>query len=191
MVTQTNIPFPVGHGDVTVTTKHNRQVHIRHLVLKDVEMLVEFFYHLSPETRRLRFINVPPSPPKDLITREAERLVALDPLRQAALVGTIQEDGCEHAVGVSRLAIKTDEPEAAEFAIVIRDDYQKEGLGTILFDLLLQIALVRGLKRMVGLTLAENHGIHRLVRQAGLPVTSKTSRGETTLTISLSDSANS
>jgi acetyltransferase len=59
-------------------------------------------------------------------------------------------------------------------------------LGTTLLDLIIQVAMVRGLKELYGLTLAENEGIQRLVRKVGLPVHTRVSHGEMTLTIELS-----
>ena len=68
----------------------------------------------------------------------------------------------------------------------MRDDYQGEGLGRAIFDLLLQVALVCGLKRIFAVTLAENMTMIQLARNAGFDVTRKTTDGETTLTLTLS-----
>jgi acetyltransferase len=54
-----------------------------------------------------------------------------------------------------------------------------------MLDLLLQLALVRGIKRLRGISLADNEGIHRLIQKCGFPVTSHTSHGETTQIIHL------
>lgn len=188
MTTETSVPFPLGHGTVAITTRRGRAVHIRHIVPEDAALLVDLFDRLSLETRRLRFFTPKPDVPDEVIWPEAMRLSNINPLVQAALIGTIQETANEHAVGVARLVREPDDPTTAEVAIVVRDDYQGEGLGTVLFDLLIQVAMVRGLKRLRAISLAENEAVHRLVRKTGLPVTSQTLRGETTMIISLRDS---
>ena len=103
----------------------------------------------------------------------------------AAFIALAREDGKDHAIGVVRLVLDKNDPDTAEFAIVLRDDYQREGLGTIMLDLLLQLALVRGIKRLRGVSLADNEGVHRLIQKCGFPVTSHTSHGETTQIIHL------
>jgi RimJ/RimL family protein N-acetyltransferase len=180
-------PFPLGHGSVTVVTKRGRTVHIRHIAPVDAALLVDLFNRLSPTTRRLRFFSPMIDIPQEQIWSDARRLSAIDPLVDAALIATIPENGQERAVGVARLVRDSGDSTAAEVAIVLRDDYQGEGLGTRLFDLLLQVALVRGLKRLWAISLAENSAFHHLVRNSGLPFTSQTLRGETTTTITLSD----
>jgi acetyltransferase len=187
-------PFPLGHGSVTIATRRGRTVHIRHIAPTDAALLVGLFYQLTPATRRLRFFSPMIDIPEERIWSQAQRLSAIDPQVDAALIATIAEDrqadeGAEpgEAVGVARLVRESSDPTAAEVAIVLRDDFQGEGLGTQLFDLLLQVALVRGLKRLWALSLAENSAFHRLVRNSGLPFTAQTLHGETTTSITLSD----
>jgi RimJ/RimL family protein N-acetyltransferase len=177
--------FPLGHGSVTTTTKRGRAVRVRHILPEDAALLVDLYRKLSPETRRLRFMSAGAPLPDEALWAEAMRRSHIDPLVEAALLATVPEEGAERAVGVARMVRDTVETSQAELAIVLRDDYQAEGLGTALFDLLLQVALVRGLKRLWIVSLAENEGMHRLVRRSGLPFTSQTSRGETTMVIAL------
>jgi RimJ/RimL family protein N-acetyltransferase len=187
MTDDTPPPFPLGYGSVTITTRRGRAVRIRHIVPEDAALLVDLFNHLSPETRRMRFLRPRNDVPNEVFWPEARRFAAIDPLVEAALIGLVSEEDRDHAVGVARLARDADDPNVAEMAIVLRDDYQGEGLGTLLFDLLLQVAMVRGLKRLVAISLAENDAFRRLVRKSGLPFTSQTAYGETTTTITLSD----
>ena len=187
MTTGEQAPFPLGSGSVTVTTRRERAVRIRHIVPEDAALLVDLFNRLSLETRRLRFFTPKPDVPDAVRWPEAVRLSTINPLVQAALIGTVQEGTENHGVGVARLIRDADDPTTAEVAIVVRDDYQGEGLGTVLFDLLIQVAMVRGLKRLRAVSLAENEAVQRLVRHTGLPVTGQALRGETTMIISLAD----
>jgi acetyltransferase len=180
-------PFPLGHGSVTATTRSGRAIQIRHILPEDAVLLVDLYNNLSPETRRLRFMAPTPDLPAEVLWPEAMRLSHINPQVQAALIVLAREDEQDRAVGVARLICDDDDPATAEVAIVLRDDYQREGLGTLLFDLLIQVALVRGLKRLRAVTLAENVAMQRLVRKSGLPFTGSTSYGETTMMIRLSD----
>jgi acetyltransferase len=156
------------------------------MVAEDAALLVDLFNQLSPETRRMRFLRSR-NEVSDAFWPEARRLAGIDPLVGTALIGLITEEGQERAVGVARLARDAADPTTAEIAIALRDDYQGEGLGMLLFQLLVQEAKAQGLKRLVALSLAENDAFRRLVRKSGLPYTSQTANGETMTTITLSE----
>src|SRR5215208_6121897 len=83
------------------------------------------------------------------------------PQRHAALVATIKERGEERAVAVAELAHDPGDPAVAEFAVVVRDDYQHEGLGTMITQLLIQLATLRGVPSLHASVLAENQVVYR------------------------------
>lgn len=176
---------PPGCASVTITSQRGRDVTVRHIRPEDSTLLIELFHLLSSESRRLRFMMLRPDLPDDLIAPHAGRLARIDPAAEVALIALAHEQGREHAIGVARFCQDAGDPSTAEVAIVLRDDYQREGLGTALFDLLIQVALVRGLKRLRAVSLVENVAMHRLIRKIGLPYTSHTSRGETTVLMML------
>jgi acetyltransferase len=152
----------------------------------DAERLIGFYRRLSTETIRMRFFTVPPDLPDDVLWREARRLASIDPQTQAALVATVEEEGEERIVGVARLARSVEDLTTGEPAIVVRDDYQREGLGAFLLDLIVQLAIASGLQRLQALTLLENVAVRHLVNRSGLPVTITSEHGEATVTIELS-----
>lgn len=185
MVEDDTRPFAHGRTSLRATTRSGRAVCLRHLEASDDALLVELYGRLSPETRRLRFMTVPHDVPAELLWREAHRLSDLDPCLAAAIVATIHEDGQERAVAVCRLARDADDSHTAEMAIVIRDDYQRDGLGGLMLDLVIQLAMVGGVSRIRAVSFAENEGLHRLVVRTGLPVHTSTSHGETTQVIDI------
>jgi RimJ/RimL family protein N-acetyltransferase len=178
------VPYPLGHGQVGITTRSGKQVCIRHIVPRDAALLVDLNRKLSPRTKWLRFFT-PVGIPEERLWDEATRLSDLDPLVHAALVGTIRTANGEEAVAVARLIRDEALADTAEVAIVVRDDFQREGIGRVIFDLLVQVALVQGIKRLVAITLPENQGMQKLARGVGLPTTTRIHEGEMTITITL------
>jgi adenylate kinase family enzyme/RimJ/RimL family protein N-acetyltransferase len=178
--------LPLGHGSLTMPTRRGRTVKIRHVEPEDAVLLVDLFNRLSPTSRRMRFFVAKPSLPEGVVPPGVERLAQTDRYEQTALLATTLEDEQERAVGLAQLVFHPEDPEIGQVALVLRDDYQGEGLGRAMFDLLLQVALVRGLKRIIAVTLAENITMIELARNAGFDVTRETSDGETTLTLNLS-----
>lgn len=172
--------FVRGDGAVNLTTRKGRKVRVRHIRPSDAALLIDLFLRLSPETRRFRFFTSVPDVPEDILWREARRYAEFNEQKQAAFVALIREKRQDHAIGVVRMVVDKTDPDAAEMAIVLRDDFQREGLGSQLLDLLIQLALVRGIKKLRAVSLAENEGLHRLVHNAGFPISSHTSHGETT-----------
>ena len=175
---------------VSFTTRLGRDVWIRHVRPADDLLLVDLYRHLSQETRRLRFLMLMPDLPDDVLRPAARRIATIDPAVSAALIATVEEAGRERAVAVAQLSCDGAGAATAEAGMVVRDDYQREGLGSALFDLLVQVAMARGLEGLWGVSLADNVGMHRLIQKVGLPYISRTSQGETTVLIELAQAAN-
>ena len=186
-MTERDSALTPSYQQVTITTRRGRPVEIRHIQASDDALLVDLFHELSEETRRLRFFSPLPDLPDTIVWREARRLADINPHQAAALIALAIEETGQRAIGVARMVLDSGDPTSAEVAIVLRDDYQNEGLGTVLFDLLVQVALVRNVKRLHALSLAENIAVHRLFRRIGMPFTQTTSHGETTTIMTLSD----
>lgn len=180
----TGVPYPLGHGQVGVTTQSGQCVRIRHIVPRDATLLVDLNRRLSPRTKWLRFFSTA-GIPEERLWDEATRLSDLDPAISAALIGTIERDGAEEAVAVARMIREHALGDTAEVAIVVRDDFQREGIGRVIFDLLVQTALVQDIKQLYAITLPENLGMQRLARGVGLPVSVRIQEGEMRITIHL------
>lgn len=75
----------------------------------------------------------------------AARLSQIDYDREMALIALSDAD----IVGVSRIAADP-EGDAAEFALLVRSDWHRRGLGTSLMNAILKYARDRGLKQVWG-----------------------------------------
>lgn len=168
----------------TYVIRDGRQVTIRPIAPDDARLLVDLYYRLSEMTRRLRFHSMRQNVPLEEVEQEAKRLSDLDPANQAALVATIEDEGEERIVAVARLA-RSEDPVEAESAIVVRDDFQRQGLGSHLLKLLVEIARAMNVKRLTAWVMAENLHMLHIVQKSGLDVSAETRYGETFVSVPL------
>ncbi|NJN15228.1 MAG: GNAT family N-acetyltransferase [Oscillochloris sp.] len=154
---------------VPLTTRSGRRLMVRKLRSDDTERLVQLFYALSSESRYRRFFAPLDHVDPQMVHREARRLARIDPECEAALAAVEQTPDGEAIVAVARYKQLEESAEGAEASIVVRDDYQGDGVGGQLFDLLVQMALTTGMRHLILLTHADNQGLIGLVRRTGMP----------------------
>ncbi|MDQ8021718.1 MAG: GNAT family N-acetyltransferase [Moraxellaceae bacterium] len=135
---------------------------LRPLKPEDAELEQEFVRRLSPETKYFRFMNALRELPQSLLAK----LTQIDYDREMAFVATIERNGREFQIGVSRYATNPD-GDSCEFAIVVADEYQHSGLGRQLMALIIESARERGLVTMKGVFLASNERMLRFVEALG------------------------
>lgn len=141
-------------------------VHVRFLTPDDGALLVDLVKRLSPESRYHRF-HVPMEfhSDEDLWARLPPYL-AVDRENHVALVALVQEEGREAAVGVARFARQPGEEEA-ELAVVVRDDWQRLGVGRHLVMQSIEVAQALGIARLSAWVQPNNQQALRLA--AALP----------------------
>ena len=167
-------------AETTYTSPSGRQYTIRDLTEDDVDLMVDLFYHLSPETIYKRFHAPLENLPPGEVHKMANRLAHLDPSDQSALIALHEGE----AIGIARfhrVAGTTD----AESAIVIRDDHHREGLGTHLLVLLRDRALALGLTHLIAMVQAQNHPILKVVQRSGLNCRWRFEQGESYLVVDI------
>lgn len=147
-----------------VTLRDGRKVTLRPIDRSDAGKLIDLHDHLSPESQYFRFFGPKPK----LAPSEAEYLAHVDFHNRFAIVAEISEDNEKHVVGVGRFDIN--EPNVAESAIVVRDDYQGVGLGTALLTRMREVGRGRGLHAFSAEVLAENSRMIDLLVANGLEV---------------------
>lgn len=138
-----------------------RVVVIRAIRPDDVERLRAAHGRLSPLTRYRRFLTSKPY----LSASDAMYFANIDGSDHYALVATFPEhDGDEAApiIAVARFVRSPEDAAAAEFAIVVGDEWQGEGIGRELMGRLVDAAVTRGVGRFEAMMLADNVAIQRL-----------------------------
>jgi GNAT superfamily N-acetyltransferase len=168
-------------------TRSGQEVNLRLIQKEDAALLVDMFHRLSPETKRLRFHLYTTKLPEGRIWQEAVKLSDLDPQRQVAIVATIVEaGGQEHAVGVARFARSAVEDTEAEVAVVVRDDFQRKGLGKHLLMCLADEARRMGITHFSAWVLTDNIRLMKLIKNMELKnVESETRHGERKIRVPL------
>ena len=148
-----------------VTLEDGSKVTIRPIRPDDAPLLQEGFMRLSTDTIYLRFLEVF----RELTDEQAHQFANVDYQKRMALVGSIQEDGEERLVVVARYVTLEKEPNVAEAAIVVRDDFQSRGLGKIAMQRLAKYAQTQGITHLYGGILMRNARILKFIKSSGLP----------------------
>ncbi len=143
-------------------------VQIRAIRPEDEPLWSEMIESLSPATAEYRFFGPVPEITKPMLVRHChidyDREIALVAIREA-------KDGKPKAMlGVAHLTGETTDAEEGEFAIVVRDEYQRKGIGSQLMDTLIQAARDRHVRRIRGHVLAANPGMTRFAEDLGFEV---------------------
>ena len=128
----------------------------------------QLFGRLSPETRYLRFFSPMPLLPEPVV----QLLSCVDYCRQLALLGEFDAPDGGQAVALGSFAAL--EPGTAEIALVVADQWQRQGIGTALASRVLLAAEARGFHRFVGHVLHGNAVIPRLLDRAAFIVSTRT-----------------
>jgi acetyltransferase len=151
-------PYPKEY-ERPVLIKRGRSVLLRPIRPEDEPMHEEMFSTFSTETRRFRFFG-PVKETHEMLARYTQ----IDYDREIAIIAELSEGGRKRMAGVVRL-IADPYNETAEYAIVIGDPWQGQGLGTIMTRYILEIARKRGIKKVVAYVLEDNSGMLHLFKK--------------------------
>ncbi len=138
---------------------------IRPIRPEDAELTQGFVRSLSAETKYFRFMDSV----SELSPVALARLTQIDYTREMALLALTGVDGKEVELGVARYAINPD-GESCEFALVVSDPWQKQGIGHKLMDVLMDVARTKDLKVMEGEVLKTNGPMLKLVEALGFRI---------------------
>ena len=135
------------------------RVLIRPIEPEDKEKLVDGLRRLSDESIRKRFLAAKPR-----FTRaELRYLTEVDGVNHIALVAVLEEDP-DRIAAVARCVRLEPGGDVAEFAIVVGDPWQAQGLGRELAKRLADAALAVGIRRFAATMLGDNEAARRLMR---------------------------
>ncbi|MCC2111920.1 MAG: GNAT family N-acetyltransferase, partial [Hyphomicrobiales bacterium] len=137
-------------------------VTIRPIRPEDAESEQTFVRELSPEAKMFRFMGAM----RELSPEMLARFTQIDYRTEMAFVAIVEEDGQARQRGVARYTINPD-GRSCEFAVVVSDKAQHQGIGTRLMKALLEAAREHGLAVMEGTVLARNQPMLKLIEEFG------------------------
>jgi len=135
--------------------RDGRSVSVRPLREDDGERLRRLFFRLSPLSVYRRFMSPLPAPREEGL----RRLLDVDHSEREALAAL---DGDE-IVAVARYARRPGSG-AAEIAVVVADDWQRDGLAHLLLERLSGLARARGIELFRATVLGDNAPAMHMIR---------------------------
>jgi acetyltransferase len=158
-------PYPVQYVS-PAKLNTGQSVTIRPIRPEDEPLMAKFHGLLSEQTVYFRYFHMIALGQR--VTHE--RLVRIcfnDYDREIALVVEHRgPDGAPAIIGVGRLS-KNWKRDAAEFSVLIADEYQRHGLGTEVMRRLIDVARQETLKRISASILPENDGMQAVCKKLG------------------------
>src|ERR671911_1569813 len=149
-------------------TKNGTPIIVRPIRPEDEPLMVRFHESLSERSVYMRYFHA-----MNLTRRTAHerltRICFIDYDREMALVaeGTSPETGEPEILGVSRLSRNHSVLDEAEFSLLVNDASQRQGVGTVLLEKILEVARDEGLHRLIAEILPENRAMQHLSRKFG------------------------
>ena len=137
----------------------NTLLYLREIRSDDKERLVEGMRGLSDASIQRRFLGPKPS----LSASELRYLTEVDGINHYAIVAF--EAGDEERIRAVARFVRLEDAVAAEAAIVVCDDLQGKGLGSLLARRLSDAARERGIERLTATIASENRAALALMRQ--------------------------
>jgi len=154
-------PYPIEY-EKTVEIKGGRSVLLRPIRPEDEPMEEEMFKTFSSQTKRFRFFG----PIGDTTHEMLVRFSQIDYDREIAIIAELEEGGKRKMAGVVRI-IADPYNETAEYAIVIGDPWQGQGLGTLMTRYILEIARSRDIRKIFAYLLEDNADMLHLFQKFG------------------------
>jgi RimJ/RimL family protein N-acetyltransferase len=164
-----------GEYETQVVLPNGRLLRLRSMRESDEEPLRTFCDGLSSRTRYLRFFSHVRLP--DSVLR---MLTRVDECRALALVAIVDTEGGGEIVGLGHL-IAIDDCRM-EVGLVVRDDWQRQRVGTELTRRMLQAAHARGFDRFVAYLAWDNIAIRGLLQRYGMIVSTTMNGGVSEIT---------
>jgi acetyltransferase len=173
-------PYP-RELEEAVRLQDGRALLLRPVRPEDEPALRHAFSLLSPESIRMRFF----APLKEMSHTLGARLTQIDYDREMALVLTDPAPADPPQMyGVVRISADPDN-EAAEYAVIVRDDMTGQGLGEMLMRRIIAYARQRGIGRLYGDVLSGNDAMLALCRRLGFTISEVPLAGTVRVTLSL------
>ena len=157
--------MPTTHELVTVGApailRDGSRVRMRQGHHTDADLLVRGFERLSDEGRYRRFLAATPELTPEMISY----LTEIDHHDHEAMVALEEETG--DGIGVARYVRNLTQPDTAEVAVTVIDEWQGRGVGTLLLEVLGERARAEGIRGFTAMMLATNQQMMEVLAGLG------------------------
>lgn len=134
------------------------------LLPSDREGLREAYEHLSPVSKLHRFLAPVPHLTDSMLDRLVDEVDQVDHVALVLFVLDPDQDGAP--AGIARMIRYADEPNAADVAVTVADDYQGRGVASALLTQLIE-QRPAGVERIVTEVAADNPASLAMLRRLG------------------------
>ena len=146
-----------------VTLKNGWQVEVRPIRAEDAPLITIFHRQLSEESIRFRYFHNK----SNLTQRDLSILSHINYDRQMAFIAEyLSDDGSKEMLGVVRVWNDPDNIRT-EFSVIIRDDLQGLGIGSLLMKKMIDYCTNIGTLEMIGKIMVDNHPMRALMKHLG------------------------
>ncbi len=166
------------------TTRTGLKILLRPVKISDEPLLKDFFYSLSERSIYYRFISVR----KDMPHERLQEFVVVDYTKTMVILVVIQEGEKEEVIGVGQYDISS-QAHTADAALVVRDDYQNQGIGYELLSYMTQLARRQGLLAFTASVLIENKAMLHLLQKMGFDIQKRSEAGVYEMRLTFRDTA--
>jgi len=147
------------------TTATGLELRLRPVRISDEPLLKDFFYSLSDQSVYRRFM----STRKDMPHARLQEFAVIDYTQELVILVSVYHEEGERVVAVGQYGIDP-EMHAAEVALVVRDAYQRQGIGSALLQHLTVLAKRQGLLGFTAEVLVDNLPMMRLFERGGFTI---------------------
>ena len=175
-------------SDIAATHLIKGDIEIRFRAIRpsDEEGMRHLFYRFSDESVYYRYFHSVSSMPH----AKMQEYVNVDWNQTMSIVGLVGEEGKGRIIAEARY-IKIPGSPFAEVVFVVDEKYQRFGIASFLYEMLIRLAKEKGVKGFMAEVLFSNIGIMKVFRKGGLPVKARLESGVYHLVIPFSTNARS
>lgn len=169
--------------EVRWETKTGKPVLVRPVKTVDEDNLRNFFHKLSDHSVYLRYFRKLKSMPQRILQKTTD----VDYSKDMALVVVSPPDAYQHEIIAIGQWVSDPRGGVPEIAFQVLDDWQGEGLGSYLFQRLIEIAKQQGIEHLKADVLSDNEGMNIIFKRASVKHRRRTDFGVATYVFDLTE----
>jgi len=164
------------------TTRSDLNILLRPVKIGDEPLMKDFFYALSSESMYRRFMSVRMDMPHERL----QEFGVVDYANSMMILAIVEGDGKETIAAIGQYEIN-DKVHTAEVALVVKDIYQKMGVGHDVLIYLTRLARRRGLLGFTAEVLIENKPMLDLFKDMGFDTKERSEEGVYEMSMTFGD----